>query len=217
MKKITLYAVRHGQTLFNLLKRTQGWCDSPLTETGILQAKCVSAGMEHIPFTKAFSSPSERAMDTANLILGDRDIPLVLLKNLKEMNFGTLEGQDESDNFTGKYTPEEIQQKRIEAGGETPQQVADRVVLALNEIYERCEDGDVVLVGTHGLYLSYMLSYAYKMEPFAFMKEMHEKHIPIMENCVIHQFSYDGETFEVTDLANVEYRNKGAAKLGVTL
>ncbi len=38
MKK-TLYLMRHGQTLFNLQHKIQGWCDSPLTELGIKQAK----------------------------------------------------------------------------------------------------------------------------------------------------------------------------------
>ena len=34
-----LYMMRHGQTLFNVRKRIQGSCDSPLTELGIKQAK----------------------------------------------------------------------------------------------------------------------------------------------------------------------------------
>lgn len=38
MEKI-LYLMRHGQTLFNLEHKIQGWCDSPLTELGINQAK----------------------------------------------------------------------------------------------------------------------------------------------------------------------------------
>lgn len=33
MKK-KLYLMRHGETLFNLQSRIQGWCDSPLTEKG---------------------------------------------------------------------------------------------------------------------------------------------------------------------------------------
>lgn len=31
----TLYLVRHGQTLFNARHKIQGWCDFPLTQTGI--------------------------------------------------------------------------------------------------------------------------------------------------------------------------------------
>ena len=37
MKK-TLYLVRHGQTVFNVRRKIQGWCDSPLTELGRAQA-----------------------------------------------------------------------------------------------------------------------------------------------------------------------------------
>ncbi|MFW7395453.1 histidine phosphatase family protein, partial [Vagococcus fluvialis] len=35
----TIYLTRHGQTLFNLQHKIQGFCDSPLTELGINQAK----------------------------------------------------------------------------------------------------------------------------------------------------------------------------------
>lgn len=33
-----LYIMRHGKTLFNVYHRIQGWCDSPLTIKGILDA-----------------------------------------------------------------------------------------------------------------------------------------------------------------------------------
>ncbi|MCI8606749.1 MAG: histidine phosphatase family protein [Hungatella sp.] len=39
MKKVTFYYVRHEETLFNVLNRMQGWCDSPLTEKGVSHAK----------------------------------------------------------------------------------------------------------------------------------------------------------------------------------
>ena len=45
MKK-TLYLMRHGQTLFNLQHKIQGWCDSPLTELGIKQAKLRENGLK---------------------------------------------------------------------------------------------------------------------------------------------------------------------------
>lgn len=37
MKK-DLYLMRHGQTLFNVRRKIQGWCDSPLTDLGKQQA-----------------------------------------------------------------------------------------------------------------------------------------------------------------------------------
>lgn len=58
-----LYMMRHGQTLFNVLKRKQGWCDSPLTELGIEQAKRAGEELRErgITFDHAYSSTSERA------------------------------------------------------------------------------------------------------------------------------------------------------------
>ena len=67
--KITFHYVRHGETLFNVLDRMQGWCDSPLTQHGIQQA--LEARQQLLPITlnRAFSSTSERCIDTANIIL----------------------------------------------------------------------------------------------------------------------------------------------------
>ncbi len=39
----TIYLMRHGQTLFNVMDVNQGQCDSPLTELGIQQAKNAGA------------------------------------------------------------------------------------------------------------------------------------------------------------------------------
>lgn len=36
-----LYLMRHGETLFNVRRKIQGWCDSPLTKNGVRQAKAV--------------------------------------------------------------------------------------------------------------------------------------------------------------------------------
>ena len=59
-----LYLMRHGQTLFNVYRRIQGWCDSPLTELGIHQAKLAREKLKYIPFDHYYSSTSERACDT---------------------------------------------------------------------------------------------------------------------------------------------------------
>lgn len=46
----TLYLMRHGQTLFNLQHKIQGWCDAPLTEIGIKQAEVAANGLMTIIF-----------------------------------------------------------------------------------------------------------------------------------------------------------------------
>ena len=66
--KITFYLVRHGETLFNQLGRMQGSCDSPLTERGIAQAYETADQLKEIWFDHIYTSPSERAWNTANII-----------------------------------------------------------------------------------------------------------------------------------------------------
>ena len=65
MEKI-LYLMRHGETEFNVRKKIQGWCDSPLTEIGIQQAKIAGTFFSNnqIEIDHAYSSTSERASET---------------------------------------------------------------------------------------------------------------------------------------------------------
>lgn len=93
MKKV--YLMRHGQTRFNLQKRIQGACDSPLTEEGIAQARAAHDYFteQGIQFDRVYSSTQERACDTAELVSGRTDY--IRLKGLKEQDFGAFEGQQE--------------------------------------------------------------------------------------------------------------------------
>ena len=91
-----LYLMRHGETLFNIRHKIQGWCDSPLTENGIEQAKKAGALLKDIPFDHYYSSTAERCCDTLELVAGD--VPYKRLKGLKERNFGIFEGESEDLN-----------------------------------------------------------------------------------------------------------------------
>lgn len=93
MKKI-LYLMRHGETLFNVQGKIQGWCDSPLTTNGIKQAKAAAAYYERegIRFDAACCSTAERASDTLELITS---LPYARLKGIREVGFGTFEGEHE--------------------------------------------------------------------------------------------------------------------------
>lgn len=62
----TLYLMRHGETLFNVHHKNQGWCDSPLTERGHAQARIAGRHLRELSVhpDHFFSSTSERASDT---------------------------------------------------------------------------------------------------------------------------------------------------------
>ena len=148
--------VRHGETLFNQLGLTQGWCDSPLTEKGIGQVRTARKNLADIPIDEAYSSPSERACDTAEIILEGRGIELRRDKRLKEINFGYFEGSTNSMRIqivspggprmgTGyrKY------------GGEDPEDVVRREMEFLNTILG--DEEKTVLLAGHGASLNLLL------------------------------------------------------------
>lgn len=146
---LTFYYVRHGQTLFNVQGKMQGWCDSPLTEKGIEDAKKARVALQKVIFARAFTSTSERCIDTAHIILDGRNVPLFPVKELKEINFGTLEGEKISE-----ILPE--MQKRWETedysdlGGENSIQVQHRLYTLFERITSGSHENDHILIVSHG-------------------------------------------------------------------
>lgn len=95
----TIYIVRHGETILNLLNRAQGWADSPLTRKGVQQAADLGKTILKTPiiFDEAYTSDSGRARETARLVLdhsGNGDVPLHETETLREAAFGSYEGSD---------------------------------------------------------------------------------------------------------------------------
>jgi len=97
-----IFIIRHGQTELNSRMLLQGRSDHPLNETGRQQAS--EAGRllrrEGIVFTRVYSSPLIRAVQTAELVAPGAEI--VTDERLLEMDYGPYEGTDLS------HPPEEV-------------------------------------------------------------------------------------------------------------
>lgn len=98
---VTFWVARHGQTLFNVMSKVQGWCDTPLTEEGIAGAQSLGRGLADVSFEVAYSSDSGRAQQTLEVILATRRDcnpqakgPHAVAKDarLREWCYGNLEG-----------------------------------------------------------------------------------------------------------------------------
>ena len=93
----TLYLVRHGETDYNRNKIFQGRFDIPLNENGLRQAEELRLILASVVLTKAFVSPLGRARATAEIILRDRGVPIVIEPRLIELDFGAWEGVAEEE------------------------------------------------------------------------------------------------------------------------
>ena len=93
----TVVMIRHGESAWNLSKRFTGWCDVPLTEHGVKDAKDAGRLMKErgMQFDVAFTSSLERAWRTCALTLsnaGQSSVETVRSWRLNERHYGALQG-----------------------------------------------------------------------------------------------------------------------------
>ncbi|MBR4471776.1 MAG: histidine phosphatase family protein [Erysipelotrichaceae bacterium] len=195
-KQFTVYFVRHGQTLFNTTHQTQGWSDSPLTEEGIAQAHKLKELFEN-KIDKAYSSSSERAMDTCEIIVGGRNF--YYTKLFKEMNFGLLEGFVERRAGTLRKHIE-LSQGYEDVKGESAESLNKRIQEGLELIAGEAEDNDRILVVTHGIYIMYLIA---MFNDFSFLDFIQKKKGPISNGSLtILQYKngkYKMQAYDTTD------------------
>ena len=103
----------------------------------------------------------QRTIDTANHILGERQIPLFQHNGLNEHHFGSWEGLKvdslrETAEFQQMLTcPAEY--KALSNGGETWEQLAERAMNAIKDIIQIHQQGNFLIV-SHGHTLRILLA-----------------------------------------------------------
>ena len=160
-----IYIVRHGLTEWNKLKKLQGAADVPLAKEGILLAEKTGEALRNVRFDICFTSPLSRAKQTAECVLGKRDVPIIPDKRIQEMSFGEFEGlccREEGWNipdpgFRNFFNAPEVYQPP--KGGESFEEVRARLNNFLEELYQKEDLQDKnVLLSTHGAALCGILS-----------------------------------------------------------
>ncbi|WP_216328205.1 histidine phosphatase family protein [Deinococcus aestuarii] len=147
-----LTLVRHGATDWNGAGRWQGWTDTPLGETGRIQAGHLARRWSRTSPDAVYASDLQRALDTAALALPDhRVIPDA---RLRELHFGRYEGATTEDVL---HDPEYAQWQRDPwtrpaPGGESLRGVAAR----MRDWAAELPAGDVIAF-THGAALRALL------------------------------------------------------------
>jgi len=134
----TIYICRHGETQWSLSGQHTGLSDIPLTENGIAQAKALAKRVKGYPFEKVFTSPLQRAKNTAD-ICGFTDATID--DDLCEWNYGDYEGLTTPEIRV--HVPEWTIFSHGAPGGESLQDVQTRAHRMIEKI--KAIKGDVAI------------------------------------------------------------------------
>lgn len=163
-----IYIVRHGLTEWNKLKKLQGAADVPLAKEGILLAEKTGEALKDVKFDICFTSPLSRARQTAECVLGDRNVLIIPDKRIQEINFGDLEGSCVRD-AEGNYIDPQVEMffrdpvnfKRPENG----EDIFDVIARTKDFWEEKTSDPSLtdktVLVASHGCAVRALLQNIY--------------------------------------------------------
>ena len=146
---------RHGRTEWNVVDRFQGQADIPLDAVGYAQAARAAEVLAAYRPVGLYSSDLSRSYQTAEVLAERTGLEIITDKRLQEIHVGSWEG----------LLGEEIRAadpelaRRLWAGedvrrsptGESPSEVAERMVEALIDIAESAANDSTVVVVTHGL------------------------------------------------------------------
>ncbi|MBQ7926135.1 MAG: histidine phosphatase family protein [Lachnospiraceae bacterium] len=160
-----LYMIRHGETDQNKEKRLQGRSDIELNAYGRELAQITAGALQKVAFDRIYTSPLKRAKETAYILKGDRQIPIIIEKRIQEISFGEYEGHcykkenyDIPDpDFNFFFTAPE--KYRPAPSGESFEAIIARTGAFLKELVSNPDLQDqTVLLSTHGCALKALLA-----------------------------------------------------------
>lgn len=115
-----LYCVRHGETLANASGRIQGQTDSPLSDLGRRQCQAVAESLAGLPIEAVYSSPLQRALDSARCVAERLGVTLHVEPRLMEIHAGVFQGLTWPEIET-RYAAEAVRWKSHDPDFRIPQ------------------------------------------------------------------------------------------------
>jgi broad specificity phosphatase PhoE len=165
-----LVVARHAESELGAAGRVNGDPSLPnqLTEAGREQARRLGQAVAGVPFDLAVSSQFQRVRQTLELALDGRPVPLLVLPELNEIQFGRWEGclAEEYLAWAWAHGPDEP----CPGGGESRAEAVRRLARGFRTILERPEQ--TALVVGHGLALRYVLNALEERDPSPMLAEV---------------------------------------------
>ena len=211
MKKTILIFVRHGYSEANEKNIFAGITDVPLTETGKQQAVLTAKFLSQYAIDVLYSSDLKRAWQTATPIAEQTGLPIILNKQLREMDLGLWE-ELPFEAVVHKY-PQEYALWMSDVnnagapGGESVARVRERITAAVEQIVAE-HRGKTVCIVTHAEALRVLFP-AWTGERLA--------DIPYVPNSSVTMVEYEGDTRHVVLNGFAEHLGELTTRLPVTV
>jgi len=183
--------VRHGESEGNRERRFTISSEVGLTELGLLQAHEVSRRIARLFKPQVVvSSPFRRARQTSEIIAKALNLPIETVHDLHERDLGCLKGHSYDDLRAQvlkdpSYDPARGWSWKPE-GGESYEDVRERVMAAVDQLLRRYPRDEVVVVSHGGVMLSVWAHIT---------GQWHGAHLP--PNCGIVLIEHDGRRMQV--------------------
>jgi broad specificity phosphatase PhoE len=149
--KVTIIFATHATSLDNERGLASAWYDADLSPQGIEQARELGARYAEERFDTVFCSDQLRAFRTAAIAFGDRDIPIIRDRRLRECDYGEMTRRPVTEVESAK--PAHVTMPF--PGGESYEQAAARIGAFLRELVTPHPGGRVLIIGSratrHGL------------------------------------------------------------------
>lgn len=158
-KPTRILIVRHGETDWNRTRRAQGQIDIPLNEEGRAQARRVSGELADRRLAAVYSSDLARAADTARVIANAHRLEVVLDPAFREMDQGEWEGLSNEEIKRRWPVQWNDRWRSARPGGESPEEVLERMLNGIGGIADR-HPGDVVALVGHGAAIRWVVAVA---------------------------------------------------------
>lgn len=190
--KYLIYWIRHGETDWNQRGIIQGRrIDAPLNQRGIIQAESFAQYYAEVPFRHVYVSPLKRCIQTVMPLVKKKNLPLTVLEDLIEFDWGLAEGEENEAVWHEYYwgSIHRWQQGEYDypcPGGESPLQALERMQRAWSFILQQHQhEGGALLICTHSRISRIFFCHLFQCP----LREMQRFSI---DNVGLYLFRYDG-------------------------
>ncbi len=191
----TVFLMRHGETAWNQEKRVMGRLETPLSRSGIAQAKRIARLLPDLEIRAIYTSPLKRAVQTARILAKECHRSVKINPNLTEVAFGRWQGFRFDDLLKDKAYHRFLRSplKAAVPGGETIVDVQKRGLKAIRRAIRDYPKGRILFV-SHGDVIRAILCHYLKLP----LQEFRRLRI---DNGTLSAFEVDG------DWAEIKYMN----------